>query len=149
VLLLGASKLFVDADELNAPNGPFIDFSDIPKPPILVGSNHISTIDDATNERRTYYNTRRTDCADRNGKFRQTTADNHTLQQEEELEGGDDLLNASAIYYNDQQGEYGSRQTLAGKFSRLAGKSLAGPAKVSNDLKIYCSIVRKKDKSLE
>ena len=31
VLLLGASKLFVDADELNAPNGPFIDFSDIPK----------------------------------------------------------------------------------------------------------------------
>ncbi len=27
-------------------------------------------------------------------------------------------------------------KTLAGKFSRLAGKSFAGPGKVSNDLKI-------------
>jgi hypothetical protein len=27
-------------------------------------------------------------------------------------------------------------KTLTGKFSRLAGKSLAGPGKVSNDLKI-------------
>ena len=34
VILLGASKLFVDADELNAPNGPFTN----PNPNILVGS---------------------------------------------------------------------------------------------------------------
>jgi len=39
-----------------------------------------------------------------NGKFRQTTEDNHTLQQGEGLGGVEDLRNASAALYDDQQG---------------------------------------------